>query len=297
MSELHVPSHVDVRRIARGSLVAAGALDVTPTPVEAVVQSVGLHQENLFELGEDVPPKMLAIIKRLSGRVLGGMAIKERTVYVDVNQPLPRRRFTTAHELGHEALPWHEAAYFADDRHTLSPATRQELEREANLFAAELLFGLDRFTEQADSYAPSLGVAMQLATTYEVSAHAALRRYAATSRHPIALVTMGDYAVRNGAALKVFREQCASSPAFASRYGSATALLGDTVKIDGTEAFETLAKLSRGVHDEPIELSLETSRGSARFHAHLFYNGRLRFMLLTRKQLLGRRLRAVNAPS
>lgn len=297
MSELHVPSHVDVRRVAQGSLVAAGAIDMTPAPLETIVQAVGLHQENLFELGEDVPPTMLTIMKKLSGRVLGGMAIKERTVYVDANQPLPRRRFTTAHELGHDALPWHEAAYFADDRHTLSATTRQELEREANLFAAELLFGLDRFTEQADSYVPSLGVAMQLATTYEVSAHAALRRYAATSRHPIALVTMGDYTIRNGTALKVFREQCATSPAFARKYGTAAALLGDTVTCNGTEAFQMLAKLSRGVHDEPIDLLLDTSRGSARFQAHLFYNGRLRFMLLTRKQLLGRRLRAVNAPS
>jgi hypothetical protein len=296
MSELQVPSHTDIRRIARGSLVVAGALDVTPTPVQDVVQAVGLHQENLFELGEDVPPSMLAIIKKLSGRVLGGMAIKERTVYVDASLPMPRRRFTTAHELGHDALPWHEAAYFADDRHTLSPATRHELEREANLYAAELLFGLDRFTEEADSYAPSLGVALELANNYEVSAHAALRRYAATSRHPVALVSMGDYTVRHGTALKVFPEQCATSPTFASKYGPVTALVGNTVKVDGGEAFETLAKLSRGVHDEPIDLFLDTSRGSTKFQAHLFHNGRLRFLLLTRRQLLGRRLRAVNTP-
>jgi hypothetical protein len=295
MSELLVPSNLDVRRYARGSLNAAGALDVVPVPIDDVTRAIGLQQENLFDLGEDLPPSMLKIIKKLSGRVLGGMAIKQRTVYVDATLPAPRRRFTTAHELGHDALPWHEAAYFADDHTTLSPATRLELEREANLFAAELLFGLDRFTEEADAYAPSLGVAMQLANTYDVSAHAALRRYAATSRHPIALATLGGFKVRAGAALKVFPEQCASSPSFDSRYGNVAHLLGSTVTIGGNEAVSTLAAMTRGVHEEAIDLLLETRRGSTKFHAHLFHNGRLRFMLLTRKKVLGRRVRALNA--
>lgn len=295
MSELLVPSRDEIRRYARGSLSAAGALDVAPVPLHAVAGAVGLQQENLFDLGEDVPPSMLAIIKKLSGRVLGGMAIKERVVYIDASQPEPRKRFTTAHELGHDALPWHEAAYFADDHSTLSPATRVELEREANLYAAELLFGLDRFTEEADGFAPGLGAAMQLASTYEVSAHAALRRYASTSRHAVALLTLGAFPIRSGAALKVFAEQCASSPSFGSRYGDVTDLMGRAVLLDGNEAAGTLATLSRGVHEEAIDMVIDTRRGSTKFQAHLFHNGRLRFMLLTRKQLLGRRLRAVNA--
>lgn len=294
MSEPSVSAHPDIRRIARGSLIAAAALDVTPTPLHVVIAAVGLQQENIFELGTDVPPSMVAIIKKLSGRVLGGIAIKERTVYVDPNQRTPRRRFTTAHELGHEAIPWHEAAYFADDQHTLAPDTRLALEREANIYAAELLFQLDRFTEQADSYAPSIGVAMDLATTYEVSAHAALRRYAETSRHAIALVTLGDFTVRSGTALKIFPEQCASSSSFTVRYGHITSLSGGSIDVSSSEATTALASLSRGVYEEPIDFTVETRRGPSKFQAHLFYNGRLRFMLLTRKQLLGRRLRAVN---
>ena len=57
----------------------------------------------------------------------------------------------------------------------------------------------------------------------------------------------------------------------------------------------TLAAMTKGVHEEAIDLSLETRRGTTRFQAHLFHNGRLRFMLLTRKKVLGRRVRALNA--
>ena len=138
---------------------------------------------------------------------------------------------------------------------------------------------------------------MKLATSYDVSAHAALRRYSATTRHPVALVTLGGYPVRGGAALKVFSEQCASSSSFIRRYGEVTDLLGPMVTLENNQAATTLSTLRRGVHEEPIDLVLDTRRGLTKFDAHLFHNGRLRFMLLTkRKQLLNRRLRAVNAP-
>jgi hypothetical protein len=158
MTELQIASIDDVRRYARGALAAAGALDLAPVPVDDVVAAVGLHKANLFALGEeDLPPRIRALAKKFTGRVLGAMALKEKVLYVDESLNPPRRRFTQAHEIGHHALPWHEAAYFVDDRSSLSPSTRTLLEKEANAFAAEILFGLDGFTSEVDQYAPGLG--------------------------------------------------------------------------------------------------------------------------------------------
>lgn len=294
MTNLQIASIDDVRRYARGALAAAGALDLAPVPVDDVIAAVGLHKESLFALGEQkLPPRMRALAKKLTGRVLGAMAIKEKILYVDESLDPPRRRFTQAHEIGHHALPWHEAAYFADDHTSLSPGTRVLLEQEANAFAAEVMFGLDGFTEEVDTYAPGLGGPLAVAGRYGASSHAALRRYAETSRHPVALVAFGRFVTHGGRALKVFPNQCATSASFAERYGNVTTFFGNHVLTAGSPA----ATLIDQVHEETLEMPLETHRGSVTFRAGLFYNQHLRFMLLTRRTILGRRVRAVNQPT
>jgi Zn-dependent peptidase ImmA (M78 family) len=292
MSELIIPSHQQVRQCARGALSAADALEVAPVPIEDVIAAVGLHKENLFTMGaEDLPPRILALAKKFSGRVLGAMAIKEKVLYVDESLATPRRRFTQAHEVGHQALPWHEDAYFVDNRTTLRDDTRDLLEQEANVFAAEVLFGLNRFTDEVDSYAPSLAAALSVATKFGASGHAALRRYAATSSHPVALIAFGRYLVSSGAALTVFPNQCASSRSFTARYGDITSLIGQRpVFTTAHPALATLATQRSQVNHEVHELRLDTKRGVVPFQAHLFFNGRLRFALLTRKSILGRRI-------
>lgn len=298
MTDLQIASIDDVRRYARGALAAAGALQLAPVPVDDVVAAIGLHKESLFALGEeDLPPRMLALAKKFTGRVLGAMAIKEKILYVDESLNPPRRRFTQAHEIGHHALPWHEAAYFVDDHTSLSSGTRVLLEQEANAFAAEVLFGLDGFTEEVDTYAPGLGGPLAVAGRYGASSHAALRRYAETSRHPVALVAFGRFVTHGGRALKVFPNQCATSASFAERYGNVTTLFGDHVLTAGSSALTALATLTDQVHEEALEMPLETRRGPVTFRAGLFFNQHLRFMLLTRRSILGRRVRAVNQPA
>ena len=217
---------------------------------------------------------MLKIIKKLSGRVLGGMAIKERTVYVDPSLPTPRRRFTTAHELGHDAL-----------RGTRPPTSRtitrpcrhphaSSWSAKRNLYAAELLFGLDRFTEEADRFAPSLGVAMQLGPPTKCLL---TRRCAATPPRVATTSGVGHHGGLQGQSWRcaegLSRSECVVTR-FRARYGEVTDLLGNTVTIEGNEAMTTLAAMTRGVHEEAIDLALDTRRGTTRFQAHLFYNGR-----------------------
>jgi len=62
--------------------------------------------------------------------------------FVDADDILPRRRFSAAHELGHAVLHRERMGrYRADNRTTLleDDESTDELEREANQFAAELL--------------------------------------------------------------------------------------------------------------------------------------------------------------
>jgi hypothetical protein len=299
VSTIQPASPDEIRRYARGALAQAGAVGQTPAPLDQINAAVGLRPaENLFEIGATTPPGMMAIIKKLAGKVLGAVALPEKVVYLDTAQPYERRRFTHGHEIGHEVLPWHQEAYYADDFMKLTADTREALEQEANAFSAEILFGLGRFTEQADSYAPSIDVPLSLNPQYEVSAQAALRRYAERSNRSVALLALGRFPVYpNGElSLKVMASQCAQSSSFLERYGPIT---GITPAALGTGRFPlaaAAAQLEIGVDPNLTEITLDTQRGPERFEAGLFCNGRLRFALLYRRGILsGRRVRVVAA--
>ena len=100
MSQLLTASPAEIRRYARGVLKMADALEVTPVPLDQVELAAGLHPaEALWQAGDDMPAGILAIMKKLSRRVMGGLALGERQIYLDFNLAAPRRRFVHGHEL------------------------------------------------------------------------------------------------------------------------------------------------------------------------------------------------------
>ncbi len=295
---LHAASIEEIRRYARGALHAADALDRTPTPLMEVEAAVGLlPAEDLFASGAEVPPGIAVIAAKLAKKLMGGLAYKEKRVYLNTAElATPRKRFVHGHELGHKVLPWQEQAYYADDDTTLSPETRDAMEWEANAFSAELLFGLDRFSKMADGWAPGIAVPLHLSSVFETSAHAAMRRYVETSSHRVALLTLGRFRrhTAGGPYLPIMAEQCAQSPSFADRFGPITELASKPLLLGDHPALAAAAKVApTDVLEDSEELVLETKRGTTRFQTEAFHNGRLNFVLLhQRGAFSGRRLRA-----
>lgn len=296
MTELLLASSEDVRQYARGAIKAAGADNLLPVPLDEIAAAVGLHKQALFDLGDlSLPEEIRRIAKRLTGKVVGALAVREKTVYIDLNQDASRGRFTLGHELGHNALPWHQAFYQVDDPSTLHPSTKIELEREANFFSAEVIFGLERFTDEADNYRPSISVPLALAKTYGTSNHATLRRYAAQSNRPLALITMGRYTNHHPLPhLPVWTEQCESSASFNQKYGVITQLIGSRIVLAEHPAAATLAEMTDQLIDGPMTMRLATGRGPVEFTAHLFYNRHSRFLLLHEaRRRIGQRVRII----
>src|SRR5256885_5250567 len=99
-----------------------------PVPVEAIAEDLlGLHVGETADLA-----------------VSGMLLPPERQIWLNAGEGAPRRRFTLAHELGHWVCQHMEGktapiyCRVADVQPAPSPADRA-LEREANVFAAELL--------------------------------------------------------------------------------------------------------------------------------------------------------------
>jgi Zn-dependent peptidase ImmA (M78 family) len=122
---------------------------LVPVPVEAIAEDY---------LG-------LAVAEAKLDGVSGLLYPAERAVYVNVAELPVRRRFTLAHELGHwvcQCLEGTEApVYCRAEEVGLDPAVKA-LEREANVFAAELLMPEDEvraaWKGDPDACAQRLGV-------------------------------------------------------------------------------------------------------------------------------------------
>lgn len=66
---------------------------------------------------------------------------KRPRIFVNIDKPKKRQRFTLAHEIGHVVIPWHTGTIFDLTTITKSDSTIDywEMEQEANAFATELL--------------------------------------------------------------------------------------------------------------------------------------------------------------
>ena len=112
--------------------------DELPVPVEAIA-------EDLLGLSvREVP---------LDG-VSGLLYPSERAVYVNANDTPARRRFTLAHEVGHWICQVHEGrgAPVMCRAEDIAPGADRALEREANVFAAELLMPEDAVRVQCGRF-------------------------------------------------------------------------------------------------------------------------------------------------
>lgn len=284
----------DVRKYARGALRAASAGDRLPVSLSDIAAAVNLQKHSLFDLGgpDDLPPAIRSIYKRLKGTVLGLLDVEERRYFVDTSLSVERQRFTEAHEIGHDALPWHKRAYYGDDLHTLAPDTRESLEIEANLFSAEILFAGKRFNREADDWAPSLDVPLALNSSFQVSAAAAIRRYVAGSKREVALIGTGLFGGARGS-LSIFNAITDQSVAFEARYGRVREMLPTKLTIGIFPSIASIHADHRGTI-EPCDVTLVTRRGPVKFAAEGFVNGRNGFVLLTRRRRLhGQRLTLV----
>lgn len=295
---LSVATQADITKYARGALVKADALNVTPTPLAAVEAAIGLHPStDLFAAGEELPSKFKSAAALLRRKVIGALDYREKVVYLDQDLSNERQRFTHGHELGHAALPWQRPVYHADDDNTISPDTREQLEIEANAFSADLLFGVDRFTAMADDFKSGLGAPLALNGQFQTSAHAAIRRYAETTRHPIALITLGRFPNWTGGRLSMKVMQAMQSASFEERYGSVAAMVRNTIAVDSQRAVKLAYDTEGPGIRDAVNMVLETRRGMTTFVAESFNNGHFTFLVLSRRQRFAGRPVTIMQPS
>ena len=134
------------------------------------------------------------VVAALPDDVAGACYAARAVLWVNGTHPLPRRRFTLAHELGH-AWCRHDGALEPDTVATLSGKTSNPYEIQANAFAAEFLVpraGFDLGPE------PTLEDVVSAAARYGVSAIVIVYRLKQLKHSPDARIARLEREIEDG---------------------------------------------------------------------------------------------------
>lgn len=200
----------DVDRYAKAILAKAQVGTRLPTPVDdvitcarlAIAQNVSLEAKH-----EGFFTKSLGVLQSALKKAKGLVDLRENTIYLDLSALPSKQAFVKLHECGHKVLPWQrEALLYIDDDNTLSPEVNEQFEREANHFAAEVLFQGERFDGDLRELSLSMKSALALAKRYGASAHATIRRFVERHHRSCAVLVLEKVTPQeDGAWLRVNR--------------------------------------------------------------------------------------------
>lgn len=191
-----------VRKEAERALREAGAFGVFPTPIDRIMSVARVEEvkEDVLSLGfigrlrAKAERTGQAIKRAVSAvtKILGLFHASEGLVYIKQTLKLVKKRFVGLHEAGHGFMPWQRPIYtiVEDCEKALDPGTAALFDREANVFASEVLFQLDTFHEMAEDEKFEIWTPVKLAKRFQASNYASIRQYVSKNRRACAVVVL-----------------------------------------------------------------------------------------------------------
>ncbi len=188
-----------IRKHAEKALLDADALGCFPTPIPAIMEAAQVVVSELPQIDEGFLAKLRrksaeagkSLLSALS-KVLGVLHVAARIVYLDKTIHIAKRTFLKLHETGHAVLPWQRKIFVVteDCEKTLAPDIAEQFEREANAFAADVLFQLDSFSEEAHQCDFNILVPVRLSKRYGASIYMSVRRYVTQHHRACAVLVL-----------------------------------------------------------------------------------------------------------
>jgi hypothetical protein len=217
-----------IRREAERALREAGALGVFPTPIDRIMSVA-----NVEEVTEDLlSPGLLAkirataekaggVLKRALSKVMGLFHASAGLVYLDQSLIEVKKRFIRLHESAHGFLPWQRPLYAVveDCDKSLDPEAADLFDREANVFATEVLFQLDTFTDMAEGKPFEVWTPVRLAKSFNASIYASMRQYVSKNHRACAVVVLDMPEIVEGDGFRANLRRPVQSVSFTETFG------------------------------------------------------------------------------
>lgn len=234
-STLPAESQQEVARYADLLLRKANAVGRFPTPVADLVSAAKLEiarESALERIGLDTFYRMLPntlkltpdVLKRAASKVLGLLHRPDRMIHLDPTLHPKRKTYITVHEIGHDFLPHQRSTFkiLEDSDSELDSETHDLYEREANVFASEVLFQGAMFATEAADSAVGIRVPVELSKKYGPSVYASARRYVSTHRSACALIVFNPAVDLVGVGKVITLRRIIASREFRRRFGDLT---------------------------------------------------------------------------
>jgi hypothetical protein len=218
-----------VRKEAERALREAGALGVFPTPIDRIMAVARVEEvkEDVLNPGFIANLRLKAaeaghLVKRAVTKVLGLFHASEGLVFLNQSLMAVKKRFIGLHEAGHGFLPWQRPMYaiVEDCEKALDGATAALFDREANVFASEVLFQLDTFHDMAASKPFEIWTPVKLARQFRASNYAAIRQYVSKNHRACAVVVLNMPELVEGDGFRVNLRRPIQSQKFTEIFGA-----------------------------------------------------------------------------
>ena len=178
-------SRLSIRNEAERFLTTHGfAMPPLPSDQALAARKLAVSQLSLDDLllKANLPPEDHKKVQAM-------LDANERTVAFKRDLPEKKKDWGSLHEVAHEFIPWQRDLLYCCPLLSLPVSLQEELEAEADIFAAEAFFFGGRFHKEAYSGDLSLSTAIELAEkVYKTSFHATFTHYAEESPSPRCLL-------------------------------------------------------------------------------------------------------------
>jgi hypothetical protein len=199
-----------------------------PTPVEQVMAIARITEVEEDVLNPQFVAKLISkaekaghAIKRALSKVIGLFHASDGLVFIDQALMLVRKRFVRLHEAAHGFLPWQRPMYAVveDCEKSLDPETADLFDREANVFASEVLFQLDTFHDMAEAEPFSIWTPVRLAPKFNASLYASIRQYVCKNHRACAVAILNMPELEEGVGFRSTLRRVEQSPSFTAMFG------------------------------------------------------------------------------
>lgn len=218
-----------VRVEAERALREAGALGVFPTPVADIMSVAKVEEVKEDVLNESFIQKLRAkargagqSLKTALSKVLGLFHASEGLVFIDKSLMEVKKTFVRLHESAHGFLPWQRAMYAVveDCEHSLDPDVAEAFDREANVFASEVLFQLDTFIEEAEAKKFSIYTAVDMSKKYGASVYSSVRQYVSKNNRACVVLVINPATLIEGQGFQASLRRVVASESFTQMFGN-----------------------------------------------------------------------------
>ncbi|MEW8050030.1 MAG: hypothetical protein AB2809_06580, partial [Candidatus Thiodiazotropha sp.] len=165
--------------------------------------------------------KVGSVLRKALSKVIGLFDARSRLVFIDRTLLAVKQTYIRLHETAHGFLSWQKDMYAVveDSKQNLDPDVADLFDREANVFASEVLFQIDSFAEEANDRDFSIFTPVRMSKKYGASIYSSVRQYVSKNPKACTVIVLDPPVLEEGDGFRANLRRAISSPSFHEQYG------------------------------------------------------------------------------